>query len=161
LEPLLFYVLQRASQEIEKPANTATFKVFVIDEAWIFLKNKTIRDWITRAEKTWRKKNAGYSVDLDQFHGLDQAGAMGLRDKVNNHYVEIFGASIALGVIAGAAEATNLNQGYNESGTEAYKSGVASSTSRRRSRFVRAIASRSTSPRTCFCPPTRTMTCRE
>jgi type IV secretion/conjugal transfer VirB4 family ATPase len=58
LEPLLFYILQRASSEIERPANTATFKVFVIDEAWIFLKNKTIRDWITRAEKTWRKKNA-------------------------------------------------------------------------------------------------------
>lgn len=58
LEPLLFYVLQRASSEIEKPANAATFKVFVIDEAWIFLKNNTIRDWIVRAEKTWRKKNA-------------------------------------------------------------------------------------------------------
>jgi type IV secretion system protein VirB10 len=71
----------------------------------------------------------GYSVDLDQFHGLDQAGSTGLKDKVNNHYVEIFGASIALGVIAGAAEATNLNQGYNESGTEAYKSGIASSLS--------------------------------
>jgi type IV secretion/conjugal transfer VirB4 family ATPase len=58
LEPLLFYVLQCASSEIERPTNTATFKVFVIDEAWIFLKNRTIRDWITRAEKTWRKKNA-------------------------------------------------------------------------------------------------------
>jgi type IV secretion system protein VirB4 len=58
LEPLLFYVLQRASSEIERRENTATFKVFVIDEAWIFLKNKTIRAWITRAEKTWRKKNA-------------------------------------------------------------------------------------------------------
>ncbi len=68
----------------------------------------------------------GYSVDLDQFHGLDQAGATGLKDKVDNHYVEIFGASIALGVIAGAAEATNQNQGYNQSGTEAYKSGIAS-----------------------------------
>ena len=71
----------------------------------------------------------GYSVDLDQFHGLDQAGATGLKDKVNNHYVEIFGASIALGVIAGAAEATNLNQGYNETGAEAYQSGIASSLS--------------------------------
>jgi type IV secretion system protein TrbI len=71
----------------------------------------------------------GYSADLDQFHGLDQAGSMGLKDKVNNHYVEIFGASIALGIISGAAEATNLNQGYNESGTEAYKSGIASSLS--------------------------------
>jgi type IV secretion system protein TrbI len=68
----------------------------------------------------------GYSIDLDQFHGLDQAGATGLKDKVDNHYVEIFGASIALGVIAGAAEATNQNQGYNQSGTEAYKSGIAS-----------------------------------
>lgn len=58
LEPLLFYVLARASSEIERPENAATFKAFVIDEAWIFLKNRTIRDWITRAEKTWRKKNA-------------------------------------------------------------------------------------------------------
>ena len=71
----------------------------------------------------------GYSVDLDQFHGLDQAGATGIQDKVNNHYVEVFGASIALGVIAGAAEATNANAGYNESGTEAYKAGIASSLS--------------------------------
>jgi len=71
----------------------------------------------------------GYSVDLDQFHGLDQAGATGLKDKVNNHYVEIFGASIALGVIAGAAQASNNNAGYNQSGTEAYKSGIASSLS--------------------------------
>ena len=44
----------------------------------------------------------GYSVDLDQFHGLDQIGEEGLKDKVNNHYLEIFGTSIALGVIAGA-----------------------------------------------------------
>ena len=57
LEPLLFYVLQRASSEIERSENTSIFKLFVIDEAWIFLKNKIIRDWITRAEKTWRKKN--------------------------------------------------------------------------------------------------------
>jgi type IV secretion system protein VirB10 len=70
-----------------------------------------------------------YSVDLDTFQGLDQAGASGLKDKVNNHYMEIFGASIALGVIAGAAEATTFNQGYNESGSEAYQAGIASSLS--------------------------------
>ena len=58
LESLLFYVLHRESTEIEKPENIATFKCFVIDEAWMFLKNTTIREWITRAEKTWRKKNA-------------------------------------------------------------------------------------------------------
>jgi type IV secretion system protein VirB10 len=71
----------------------------------------------------------GYSVDLDQFHGLDQIGDTGLKDKVNNHYVEIFGASIALGVISGAAEVTNLNEGFNETGSEAYKAGIASSLS--------------------------------
>jgi type IV secretion system protein TrbI len=71
----------------------------------------------------------GFSVDLDQFHGLDQTGSTGLKDKVNNHYVEIFGASIALGVISGAAEATSFNEGYNESGSEAYRQGIASSLS--------------------------------
>ena len=70
-----------------------------------------------------------YSVDLDQFHGLDQAGESGVKDKVNNHYMEIFGASIALGVISGAAEATSFNEGYNETGSEAYRQGIASSLS--------------------------------
>jgi type IV secretory pathway VirB10-like protein len=71
----------------------------------------------------------GYSVDLDQFHGLDQVGDTGLQDKTNNHYLQIFGTSIALGVIAGAAESTNANAGYDESGSEAYKAGIASSLS--------------------------------
>jgi type IV secretion system protein TrbE len=55
LEPMLFYLLQRAASEIEKPENLSTFKVFLIDEAWIFFKRRIIRDWVTRAEKTWRK----------------------------------------------------------------------------------------------------------
>jgi type IV secretory pathway VirB10-like protein len=70
----------------------------------------------------------GYSVDLDQFHGLDQIGDTGLKDKVNNHYFEIFGASIALGVIAGAAESTTYG-GYTESGSDMYRQGMASSLS--------------------------------
>jgi type IV secretion system protein TrbI len=71
----------------------------------------------------------GYSVDLNQFHGLDQVGDTGLQDKTNNHYLQIFGTSIALGVIAGAAESTNANAGYDESGSEAYRAGIASSLS--------------------------------
>lgn len=46
----------------------------------------------------------GYSVSLDQFRGLDQQGATALKDKVNNHYTRIFGASLALGVIGSAAQ---------------------------------------------------------
>jgi type IV secretion system protein VirB10 len=67
-----------------------------------------------------------YNVDLDQFHGLDQAGETGLKDKVNNHYLQIFGASIALGIIAGAAEATT-NSGYEENGSSMYRQGMAES----------------------------------
>jgi type IV secretion system protein TrbI len=68
----------------------------------------------------------GYSVDLDRFHGLDQTGETGLTDNINNHYLQVFGASIALGVIAGATE-TSTNGGYNQSGSDAYRQGVASS----------------------------------
>jgi type IV secretion system protein TrbI len=71
----------------------------------------------------------GYSVDLDQFHGLDQIGEEGLKDKVNNHYVEIFGTSIALGIIAGAGEIEQGGGAITTSGSQAFTSGAASSVS--------------------------------
>jgi type IV secretion system protein VirB10 len=71
----------------------------------------------------------GYSVDLDQFLGLNQIGETGLKDKVNNHYFQIFGSSIALGIIAGAAEVSNNGGALTGNGTDAYKYGVASSLS--------------------------------
>ena len=71
----------------------------------------------------------GYSVDLDQFHGLDQIGEEGLKDKVNNHYLEIFGASIALGVISGASQITQGGTGYNASGGQTFTNGAAASVS--------------------------------
>jgi type IV secretion system protein VirB10 len=71
----------------------------------------------------------GYSVDLDQFSGLNQIGEMGLKDKVNNHYFEVFGASIALGVIAGAAEMTQGGSSINSNGSQMLVNGAASSIS--------------------------------
>jgi type IV secretion system protein TrbI len=71
----------------------------------------------------------GYSVDLDQFHGLDQIGEEGVEDKVNNHYFEIFGASIALGVIAGAGEITEGGGTISTSGSQAFTTGTAGSIS--------------------------------
>jgi type IV secretory pathway VirB10-like protein len=71
----------------------------------------------------------GYSVDLDQFQGLDQIGQEGLKDKVNNHYFEIFGASIALGVIAGAGEITQGGGTISTSGSQAFTTGTAGSIS--------------------------------
>jgi type IV secretion system protein VirB10 len=71
----------------------------------------------------------GYSVDLDQFHGLDQIGEEGLKDKVNNHYLEIFGTSIALGVIAGAGEITQGGGTITTTGSQAFTNGTAASVS--------------------------------
>jgi type IV secretion system protein TrbI len=71
----------------------------------------------------------GYSVDLDQFQGLNQIGETGLKDKVNNHYLTIFGTSIALGIIGGAAEMSNNGGALTGNGIDAYKYGVAASMS--------------------------------
>ena len=46
----------------------------------------------------------GYSVSLDQFKGLNQMGDTGLRDQVNNHYLRLFGVSVAIGALGAVAE---------------------------------------------------------
>ena len=71
----------------------------------------------------------GYSVDLDQFQGLDQIGEEGLKDKVDNHYLQIFGASIALGVIAGAGQITQGGGTITTGGSQAFTNGAAGSVS--------------------------------
>ena len=58
LEPLLFYILHRAQAAIYDAGLAATFKLFVIDEAWRFLRNPSIKLYVQEALKTWRKKNA-------------------------------------------------------------------------------------------------------
>jgi type IV secretion system protein TrbE len=58
LEPLLFYLLHRATATVMDPTLADTLKVFVLDEAWRFLRDPTIRLYVTEALKTWRKKNA-------------------------------------------------------------------------------------------------------
>ena len=71
----------------------------------------------------------GYSVDLDRFHGLDQIGQEGVKDKVNNHYLQIFGTSIALGVIAGAAQIEQGGGALTGSGSQLFTSGASASVS--------------------------------
>jgi len=71
----------------------------------------------------------GYSVDLDQFRGLDQIGEEGLKDKVNNHYLQIFGTSIALGMVAGASEIMQGGGSITTSGSQAFTNGTAASVS--------------------------------
>jgi type IV secretion system protein VirB4 len=58
LEPLTFFLLHRADDALSDPALADTLKVFVVDEAWRFLRDPVIRQYVTEAFKTWRKKKA-------------------------------------------------------------------------------------------------------
>lgn len=70
LEPLLFYVLHRADAIIRDPAISHVFKAFFIDEAWVFLKNPSIRSYIVEALKTWRKHNAALVLSTQSLDEL-------------------------------------------------------------------------------------------
>lgn len=76
LEPLLFYVLHRASNQITAPAALGTFKTFLMDEAWLFFKNQTIRNYIVEAEKTWRKHNAAMILATQSIKELQSSGLL-------------------------------------------------------------------------------------
>ncbi len=76
LEPLLFYVLHRASQEICDPQRLATFKAFLMDEAWLFMRNEVIRDYIVQAQKTWRKHNAAMILATQSVKELHESGLL-------------------------------------------------------------------------------------
>jgi type IV secretion system protein VirB4 len=78
LEPLLFYVLHRASNEIANPAKLATFKTFLLDEAWLFIKNETIRSYIVAAQKTWRKHNAAMILATQSIKELEESGMLAI-----------------------------------------------------------------------------------
>ena len=77
----------------------------------------------------------GERIDLNQFHGLNQMGDLGLRDQVNRHYAQIFGASLALGAIAGLSQG-HTNVGIGAAGVEVYRQGVAASVSESSARVL-------------------------
>ncbi|ACO33714.1 MULTISPECIES: type IV secretion system DNA-binding domain-containing protein [Acidobacterium] len=76
LEPLLFYILHRASQEICDPRRLATFKTFLMDEAWLFMRNQVIRDYIMQAQKMWRKHNAAMILATQSIKELQESGML-------------------------------------------------------------------------------------
>ena len=69
----------------------------------------------------------GYSVSLDQFKGLNQIGDTALRDQVNNHYLRIFGVSLAVGALGAVAEAGTAGS-LTASNADLMRQGFAQST---------------------------------
>ena len=76
LEPLLFYVLHRASNEITDPKQLGTFKMFLLDEAWLFIRNETVRNYVTQAQKTSRKNNAAMLLATQSIKELATSGML-------------------------------------------------------------------------------------
>ena len=69
----------------------------------------------------------GFSASLDRFQGLNQIGDAGLRDQVNNHYLRIFGVSLAVGAIGAVAEG-GTSGALTASGGDLMRQGFAQST---------------------------------
>ncbi len=88
LEPLLFYVLHRMSAVVQDPARAGQFKLFVLDEAWRFVRDDTIRAYLTEALKTWRKHNA--AVFLATQSSVDFVHAALLRTVIESCPTKVF-----------------------------------------------------------------------
>jgi type IV secretion system protein TrbI len=88
----------------------------------------------------------GQSFPLDQFAGLNQRGDAGLNDQVNRHYLQLFGASMALGALSGLAQFSTRSTGSEGySFGDAYGQGLggslAASSGRILDRFLNVLPS--------------------
>jgi type IV secretion system protein VirB10 len=77
----------------------------------------------------------GARIDLNGFHGLNQIGDLGLADQVDRHYEQIFGVSLAIGAIAGFAQA-QTSAGIDATGLDLYRQGMAANVSQSSARVL-------------------------
>jgi type IV secretion system protein VirB10 len=88
----------------------------------------------------------GTTYDLDQFTGLNERGDAGLSDQVNRHYLQIFGASIALGSLSGLAQfatrsGSSADYGFSDAFGQGMGASLATSSGRVLDRFLNVLPS--------------------
>jgi type IV secretion system protein VirB4 len=76
LEPLLFYILHRTSNQITDPSRLSRFKMFLMDEACLYFRNETIRSYIVQAQKTWRKHKAAMILATQSLKEIQESGLL-------------------------------------------------------------------------------------
>ena len=86
----------------------------------------------------------GRSYSLDRFTGLNQAGDAGLKDQVNRHYLQVFGASLAIGALSGLTQyqtrgAADPAYGFQDAYRQGMGSSLAASTGRVLDRFLNVL----------------------
>lgn len=78
---------------------------------------------------------SGGRIELDAFPALNQVGDLGLHDQVDRHYAEIFGVSIALGLVAGFTQGQTPT-GFDATAVDGYRQGVASNVAQSSTRVL-------------------------
>ena len=68
---------------------------------------------------------SGLRIELDALPALNQVGDLGLHDQVDAHYGQIFGVSVALGLLSGFSQGRTTT-GLDATARDAYRQGVAS-----------------------------------
>jgi type IV secretion system protein VirB10 len=85
----------------------------------------------------------GSTHSLDRFKGLNQIGDTGLKDSVNRHYWQVFGASLAIGALSGLAQygsrASSDSYSFGDSYRQAAGSSLAASTGRVLDRYLNVL----------------------
>jgi type IV secretion system protein VirB10 len=86
----------------------------------------------------------GTTHDLDQFTGLNERGDAGLSDLVSRHYLQIFGASVALGSLSGLVQyatrsPSNTDYGFSDAFGQGMGASLATSSARVLDRFLNVL----------------------
>jgi type IV secretory pathway VirB10-like protein len=84
----------------------------------------------------------GRTYRLDSFPGLNQIGETGLKDAVDRHYFQVFGASLAIGAIAGLAQfgtRGGFDPSFSDAARQSAGSSLATSTARVLERYLNVL----------------------
>ena len=84
----------------------------------------------------------GQTHRLDAFPGLNQVGEAGLKDVVDRHYLQVFGASLAIGAIAGLAQVGtrgSFDPSFGDAARQSAGGSLATSTARVLDRYLNVL----------------------
>jgi type IV secretory pathway VirB10-like protein len=85
----------------------------------------------------------GHTYSLEAFRGLDQVGETGVTESVNRHYLQVFGASLAIGAISGLAQVGTTSglasTSFGDEYRQAAGASLASSTGRVLDRYLNVL----------------------
>ncbi len=90
----------------------------------------------------------GFSQSLQDLPGLSQRGEMGLSDKVDRHYGQIFGSALVIGAIGAVGQIGNSTSGFGYDPSVAIRNGVTQSMGQTSERLLDKFSNR---------PPTLTI----